>query len=110
MLSSVCIDIGSAGTQILFSRMHLRRQAVDLSTRYLVILRETLYESPVSLTPYRGERMLNIDVGGGTTKLSVIDKGKVLSTAAIHIGSRLVAVDGGGRPSPRGAASPAFPA
>ena len=54
--------------------------------------------------------MLNIDVGGGTTKLSVIDKGKVLSTAAIHIGGRLVTVDDGGRietlapsgPAPRG--------
>ncbi len=182
-LRSVCIDIGSAATQILFSRMHLRRQAVDLSTRYLVVLRETLYESPISLTPYRsetliddralgaliddayrtarlhpddidtgvviltgealrrqnaeriarilsekcgelvcaaaghhmeamlaahgsgavqasydrGERMLNIDVGGGTTKLSVIDKGKVLSTAAIHIGGRLVAVNDNGQ-------------
>ena len=178
-LWSVCIDIGSAGTQILFSRMHLRRQAVDLSTRYLVVARETLFESPISLTPYeseeliddralgavideayraarlhpddidtgvviltgealrrenaeriarilsekcgelvcasaghhmeamlaahgsgaaqasydRGERLLNIDVGGGTTKLSVIDKGKVLSTAAFHVGGRLVAVD-----------------
>jgi ethanolamine utilization protein EutA (predicted chaperonin) len=178
-LSSVCIDIGSAGTQILFSRMHLRRQAVDLSTRYLVVMRETLYESPISLTPYRsdtliddralgaliddayhgaqlhpdeidtgvviltgealrrenaeriarilaekcgelvcaaaghhmeamlaahgsgavqashdrGERVLNIDIGGGTTKLSVIDRGKVLTTAAIHIGGRLVAVN-----------------
>ena len=178
-LWSVCIDIGSAGTQILFSRMHLRRQAVDLSTRYLVVARETLFESPISLTPYRseshideralgtlideayqsaglhpkdidtgvviltgealrrhnaeritrilsekcgelvcataghhmeamlaahgsgavqasydrGERILNIDIGGGTTKLSVIDTGKVLSTAAIHIGARLLAVD-----------------
>ena len=178
-LWSVCIDIGSAGTQILFSRMHLQRQAVDLSTRYLVVERETLFESPISLTPYRseslideralgtlideaygaadlhpndidtgvviltgealrrdnaeritrilsetcgdlvcataghhmeamlaahgsgavqasydrGERILNIDMGGGTTKLSVIDNGKVLSTAAIHIGARLLAVD-----------------
>lgn len=178
-LWSVCIDIGSAGTQILFSRMHLQRQAVDLSTRYLVVARETLFESPISLTPYRseshideralgtlideayqsaglhpndidtgvviltgealrrhnaeritrilsetcgelvcataghhmeamlaahgsgavqasydrGERILNVDIGGGTTKLSVIDNGKVLSTAAIHIGARLMAVD-----------------
>jgi len=182
-LWSVCIDIGSAGTQILFSRMHLRRQAVDLSTRYLVVSRETLYESPISLTPYRsetliddralgaliddayrsahlhpndidtgvviltgealrrdnaeritrilsekcgelvcataghhmeamlaahgsgavqasydrGERILNIDIGGGTTKLSVIDGGRVLSTAAIHIGGRLLAVDSNAR-------------
>jgi ethanolamine utilization protein EutA len=182
-LSSVGIDIGSAGTQVLFSRMHLRRQAVDLSSRYLVVDRETLYESPVALTPYesetridaralgeivdeaylqaklhpdnidtgvviltgealrrenaeriatilseicgdlvcataghhmeatlaahgsgavqtsfdRGERILNIDIGGGTIKLSVIDNGKILSTAAIHIGGRLLAVDSGGK-------------
>lgn len=179
VLSSVGIDIGSAGTQILFSRVHLRRQSVDLSTRYLVVERTTLFESPVSLTPYesetridaravgelvdqayfaarlhpndidtgvviltgealrrenseriarilaekcgdlvcataghhmeamlaahgsgaaqashdRGERILNIDIGGGTTKLSVIDKGAVISTAAIHIGGRLLAVN-----------------
>lgn len=178
-LTSVGIDIGSAGTQILFSRMHLRRQAVDLSSRYMVVERETLFESPVSLTPYasdrlidaralgeivdhayaqaqlhpdkidtgvviltgealrrenaqriakilsqkcgdlvcataghhmeatlaahgsgavqlsfdRNERLLNIDIGGGTTKLSVIEKGRILSTAAIHIGARLLATD-----------------
>ncbi len=178
-LWSVCIDIGSAGTQILFSRMHLQRQAVDLSTRYLVVDRETLFESPISLTPYRDElhideralgaliddayhaagvhpkdidtgvviltgealrrenaeritrvlsetcgelvcaaaghhmeamlaahgsgavqasydrdeRILNVDIGGGTSKLSIIEKGKVLSTAAIHVGARLIAVD-----------------
>lgn len=184
ILQSVGIDIGSSGTQILFSLLHLQRQAVDLSSRYLVIARETWYESPVSLTPYkgeteiddralgelvdhaynaarihpddidtgvviltgealrrenserigrilsekcgqlvcvaaghhieamlaahgsgaaqaahdRGECVLNIDIGGGTTKLSLIDeKGRVLSTAAIHIGGRLIAVDEDGR-------------
>jgi len=182
-LCSVGIDIGSAGTQILFSRMHLRRQAVDLSSRYLVVERETLYESPVSLTPYeserlinaralgeivddayeqaqlhpdkidtgvviltgealrrenaeristilsekcgdlvcataghhmeatlaahgsgalqlsfdRNERLLNIDIGGGTTKLSVVENGRILSTAALHIGGRLLAIDSDGR-------------
>ena len=178
-LCSVCIDIGSAGTQVLFSRIRLKRQAVDLSTRYLVVARETLFESPISLTPYQsetlindralgaiidqaylaaklhpddidtgviiltgealrrsnaeriarilsekcgelvcataghhmeamlaaygsgaaqvshnqGNRLLNIDVGGGTTKLSVIEKGKILSTAAFHVGGRLIVVD-----------------
>lgn len=182
-LWSVGIDIGSAGTQILFSRMHLRRQAVDLSSRYLVVQRETLFESPVALTPYesdtridaralgeivdqayhdanlrpenidtgvviltgealrrensariadilsakcgdlvcataghhmeatlaahgsgavqasfeRHERLLNIDIGGGTTKLGVIEEGRILSTAAIHIGGRLLAVGANGR-------------
>ena len=181
-LWSVGIDIGSAGTQILFSRIHLRRQAVDLSSRYLVVERETLFESPVSLTPYesdrlidaralgeivdhayeqaqlhpdkidtgvviltgealrrenaeriskilsekcgdlvcataghhmeatlaahgsgavqlsydRNERLLNIDIGGGTTKFSVVEKGRILSTAAIHVGSRLLAFDSNG--------------
>lgn len=183
VLTSVGIDVGSAGTQVLFSRVHLKRQAVDLSSRYLVVERDTLFESAISLTPYtnetlidaralgaivddayhaarlrpehvdtgvviltgealrrenseaiarilsekcgdlvcasaghhmeamlaahgsgavqasydRQQRLLNIDIGGGTTKLSVIDKGRVLSTAAIHIGGRLVATDASGR-------------
>lgn len=182
VLMSVGIDIGSAGTQILFSRIHLRRQGVDLSTRYLIIGRDTLFESAVSLTPYasdtlidarrlgeivdaayfdaklhpddidtgvviltgealrrenaepiarllaekcgalvcasaghhmeatlaahgsgavtlahrHGRRLLNIDIGGGTTKLSVVDRGHIVSTAALHIGGRLVAVDAAG--------------
>lgn len=182
VLVSVGIDIGSAGTQVLFSRVHLKRQSVDLSTRYLVVSRETLFESPILMTPYlddslidaravgeiiddsyfqagvlpedidtgaviltgealrrenaariahvlsekcgdvvcasaghhlesllaahgsgavqasfaRGNCVLNVDIGGGTTKLAVIDKGRVLSTAAIHIGGRLLAFDSRG--------------
>ncbi|HSG65918.1 MAG TPA: ethanolamine ammonia-lyase reactivating factor EutA [Gammaproteobacteria bacterium] len=179
VLTSVGIDVGSAGTQVVFSRVQLRRQGIDLSTRYLVIARETLFESEVALTPYLGEtlidarglgeivdaayfearlhpddidtgvviltgealrrenaepiarllaekcgdlvcasaghhmeatlaahgsgavdlahrrglRILNLDVGGGTTKLAVVDHGRILATAAIHIGGRLAAFD-----------------
>ena len=50
-LVSVGIDIGSSGTQVIFSRLHLRRMAEDLSSRYYVVARETLYQSPVALTP-----------------------------------------------------------
>ena len=182
-LVSVGIDIGSAGTQVIFSRVHMRRMSEDLSSRYFVVNRETLYQSPVALTPYasetrideealgriideayagaglhpdsidtgsviltgealrrenaqaigdllaemggefvcataghhmeamlaaygsgaakvshdRGMRILNIDTGGGTTKLALIEHGRVLETAAIHIGGRLLVVDGGGR-------------
>jgi ethanolamine utilization protein EutA len=178
-LTSVGIDIGSAGTQILFSRLRLRRQSVDLSSRFLVVSREAWYESPVSLTPYesetridaralgeivdqayndakihpddidtgvviltgealrrgnserigqilsekcgelvcvaaghhmeatlaahgsgavqashdRNERIINVDIGGGTTKLSIIEDGIIQVTAALHIGGRLIAVD-----------------
>ena len=40
----------------------------------------------------RGETLLHIDVGGGTTKLGLLHNGEVLPTAAIHVGGRLVAV------------------
>jgi ethanolamine utilization protein EutA len=179
-LRSVGIDIGSSGTQVIFSRIHLRRMAEELSSRYFVVSRETLFQSPVSLTPYRseeliddealaaiidgafadaglhpddidagvviltgealrrenaqaiadllaeqrgefvcasaghhmesmlaaygsgaarvsydtGKRILNIDIGGGTTKLAVVDHGKVVGTAALHVGGRLAVFDG----------------
>jgi len=41
----------------------------------------------------QGKRILNIDIGGGTTKLALVENGKVIATAAIHIGGRLQVVD-----------------
>jgi ethanolamine utilization protein EutA (predicted chaperonin) len=178
-LTTVGIDIGSSGTQVIFSRINLRRLGEDLSSRYVVASRETLFQSAVALTPYRSEmhideaglgaiiddaynaagidpagidtgaviltgealrrenaeaiaaivaekggdfvcaaaghhmesmlaaygsgaatisgnehkRILNIDIGGGTTKLAVVEGGKVTATAAVHIGGRLQVVD-----------------
>ena len=178
-LVTVGIDIGSAGTQVIFSRINLRRYGEDLTSRYYVVSRETLFQSPVALTPYAsderidetplgaiidgayqaagvkpeeidtgvviltgealrrenaqaiaallaqsrgdfvtaaaghhmesmlaaygsgaskvsydgGKRLLNVDIGGGTTKLAVIEKGNVIATAALHIGGRLHVVD-----------------
>jgi len=40
--------------------------------------------------------LLNIDVGGGTTKISLIDNGNIRATTAVNIGARLVAHDGAG--------------
>jgi ethanolamine utilization protein EutA len=180
-LHSVGIDIGSSGTQVAFSRLHLRRRGEDLTSRYVVVRRETLFESEVALTPFTadlqidavalghlldtayadagrkpedvdtgvviltgealrrrnadriayvvsqragdlvcataghhmeamlaaygsgavlashdaGTRVLNVDIGGGTTKLALIDHGRVLSTAALHVGGRLIAVADG---------------
>ena len=54
-LTSVGIDIGSAGTQVIFSKVHLRRLSEDLTSRYYVVARETLFRSPVALTPYQSE-------------------------------------------------------
>jgi len=178
-LRSVGIDIGSSGTQVIFSRINLRRMGEELSSRYFVVSRETLFQSPISLTPYKseeliddaelasiidqafagaglhpddidagvviltgealrrenaeaiagllaeqrgefvcasaghhmeamlaaygsgaarvshdsGKRILNVDIGGGTTKLAIVDRGKVIATAALHVGGRLVVVD-----------------
>jgi len=178
-LLSVGIDIGSSGTQVIFSRINLRRPGEDLSSRYMVVSRETLFQSPVALTPYQseeriddaalgriiddayagarlhpddidagvviltgealrrqnaqaiadllaqhggefvcasaghhmeamlaaygsgaarashdqGRRILNVDIGGGTTKLAIVQGGQIVSTAAVHVGGRLQVVD-----------------
>src|SRR5205085_6967984 len=36
-----------------------------------------------------GEPVLNVDIGGGTTKLALVEGGRVIHTAAIHLGGRL---------------------
>ena len=47
----------------------------------------------VALSKNENATVLNIDVGGGTTKLSLIRNGVVTSTAAITVGARLIAFD-----------------
>ena len=182
-LASVGIDIGSSGTQVIFSRLTLRRFGEALTSRYCIVSRDTLYRSPVALTPYAaddridaaalgdiiddayrragvapagvdtgvviltgealrrenagaiaaviaerggdlvcasaghhmeamlaaygsgaaqvssdlGTRLLNVDIGGGTTKLAVVDRGRVVASAALHIGGRLQAMNEAGR-------------
>ncbi len=51
----------------------------------------------VQLSRATRSSILNIDIGGGTTKLSLIRDGQVERTAAISIGARLVAFDADGR-------------
>jgi len=180
-LTSVGIDIGSAGTQVIFSTLHLARLGHSHASKYVIVDRKTAYESPVSFTPYldqeridgvalgkiidaayieanirpqdidtgvvilTGEalrrenaksiadiiadkggdfvtatagnhmeamlaaygsgaakvshsaaiRILNIDIGGGTTKFALCENGRILWTAAMHIGGRLIATQDG---------------
>ena len=182
-LLSVGIDIGSAGTQVLFSRVQLRRFSEELTSRYFVVGRESLYQSPVALTPYLSDKriddqaigriidsayeaagihpdnvdtgaviltgealrrenakaiadvlaevggefvcaaaghhmesmfaaygsgaaktshdraalLLNVDIGGGTTKLAIVEAGNIVRTAAIQLGGRLAVIDMEGR-------------
>ena len=44
--------------------------------------------------------LLNVDIGGGTTKLALVLDGHVIATAAVAIGARLIARDAEGRLDP----------
>ena len=182
-LSTVGIDIGSSSTQVVFSQVHLERQGEALSSRYVVVDRRLLYQSPIFFTPYvdatdidaralgslidqayreadvtphdvdigvvllTGEALrrknaegiahvialkggdflsasaghhmesnlaahgsgavelsgkesscvLNVDIGGGTTKLALIRDGILIQTAAFHVGGRLFVWDAQGQ-------------
>jgi ethanolamine utilization protein EutA len=49
----------------------------------------------VAASRERGERVLNVDVGGGTTKFAVIEDGLIVATAAMSVGGRLIAANAG---------------
>jgi ethanolamine utilization protein EutA len=182
-LKTVGVDVGSSTSHLMFSRLHLQRLSQSLSSRFVVVEREVLHRSPILLTPYRGdglidvetlsdfiersyreagvsredidtgaviltgtaleranaravaelfaeeggkfvcasaghsleallaahgsgavsfsrrrqETVLNVDIGGGTSKFSLIQGGRILGTTAITVGARLVAFDPEGR-------------
>ncbi len=180
VLTSVGIDIGSAGTQVIFSNIHLQRIGDTLASKYVIVDRKTAFESEIAFTPFSdettidaaalgaiidnayaqakvlpkdidagvviltgealrrdnaaaiaeiiaekggdfvtatagnhmeamlaafgsgaakashstGQRILNVDIGGGTTKLALCVDGRVEWTGALHLGGRLIATDG----------------
>ena len=177
-LSTVGIDIGSSTSHLLFSRIYLVRLGAALSSRYVVVDKEILYESEILLTPYTtgttidteslgkfiheayeaaglkredvdtgaliltGEAVkkenaraigdlfaqeagrfvavsagdyleavmaahgsgtvefskrnhntiMNLDVGGGTTKVTIVENGEILENTALSVGARLVTI------------------
>ncbi|MCC6775169.1 MAG: ethanolamine ammonia-lyase reactivating factor EutA [Hyphomicrobiales bacterium] len=180
-LTTVGIDIGSSTSHLMFARVHLQRLSTALSSRFVVIDRRVLWQSPILLTPYRSDytidvdelsgfiggcyayagiarekvdsgaviltgealkrrnaraiadlfseeagkfvcasaghhmecqmaahgsgavalsrshnnTILNIDIGGGTTKFSLVEKGRILATCAIAVGGRLIVEEDG---------------
>src|SRR5262249_18663337 len=88
-LTSVGIDIGSAGTQVVFSRLQVSPLGERLTRRYHVVAREPLYQSPVALTPYLDEARIDdraigeiIDAAyaGAGLHPDAIDTGSVILT------------------------------
>ena len=61
-LTTVGVDVGSSTSHLMFSRIYLRRLGEFLSSRYVVINRETLYRSPILLTPYRNDNTIDASV------------------------------------------------
>ncbi len=51
----------------------------------------------IALSRQGHKNVLNIDVGGGTTKLGLCHGGRLLASAAIEVGGRLIAFDDDGR-------------
>lgn len=51
----------------------------------------------VALSRTRENCVLHVDIGGGTTKLTLIDKGHVVAVQAFAVGGRLIAQDDEGR-------------
>jgi ethanolamine utilization protein EutA len=175
-LTTVGIDIGSSTSHLMFSRVHLQRLGAALSSRFVVVDRRIVWQSPILLTPYlpdftididelegfiagcyryadvdpadvdsgaviltgeaikrrnaraiadlfseeagrfvcasaghhmecqlaahgsgavalsrgQGVTILNIDIGGGTTKFALIERGQLVATAALAVGGRLL--------------------
>jgi ethanolamine utilization protein EutA len=50
----------------------------------------------VRLSKERDTCVLHVDVGGGTTKLALIDRGRILGECAFAVGGRLIATDQNG--------------
>jgi ethanolamine utilization protein EutA len=92
-LTTVGIDIGSSTSHLVFSRVHLRREAQGLSSRFVVAGREVRWRSPIVLTPYRPGHL--IDAGalgrfvGECYQCAGVTRGDVDSGAVILTGEAL---------------------
>src|SRR5688500_3274361 len=60
-LVTVGVDIGSSTSHLLFAHLHLQRLAQSLSSRFAVVSREVLHRSPILLTPYRPDGLIDVD-------------------------------------------------
>ncbi len=47
----------------------------------------------VALSADENKTVLNVDIGGGTTKMSLIENGTITATASVEVGARLIAFD-----------------
>jgi len=60
-LVTVGIDIGSSTSHLIFAKVHLQRRTQGLSSRYEVIKREILWQSPIRFTPFSDNGLIDAD-------------------------------------------------
>src|SRR6476660_9220905 len=60
-LTTVGIDIGSSTSHLMFSQVHLQRLGTALSSRFVVVNRKILWQSPILLTPYLPDYTIDTD-------------------------------------------------
>jgi len=60
-LTTVGVDVGSSTSHLMFSKVHLQRLMEGLSSRFVVVNRETMWRSPILLTPYRSDYTIDAD-------------------------------------------------
>src|SRR5256885_17143672 len=51
-LTTIGIDIGSSTSHLMFARVHLQRLSSALSSRFVVVDRTDLWQSPILLPPF----------------------------------------------------------
>ncbi|MGA7490742.1 MAG: ethanolamine ammonia-lyase reactivating factor EutA [Xanthobacteraceae bacterium] len=92
-LTTVGIDIGSSTSHLMFARVHLQRLSSALSSRFVVVERKILWQSPILLTPYRGDYTIDVDelAGfiGGCYAYAGVEREEVDSGAVILTGEAL---------------------
>jgi ethanolamine utilization protein EutA len=92
-LTTVGIDIGSSTSHLMFARVHLQRLSTALSSRFVVVDRKILWQSPILLTPYRPDYTIDVDdlsgFIGGCYAYAGIERDKVDSGAVILTGEAL---------------------
>src|SRR6516165_10055412 len=62
--TTVGIDIGSSTSHLLFAKVALQRQSQGLSGRFVVIGREIAWRSPILLTPFLPDGLIDADALG----------------------------------------------
>ena len=74
-LVTVGIDIGSSTSHLIFAKVHLQRRTQGLSSRYEVIKREILWQSPIRFTPFLDNGLIDANALGGFIEHAYFDAG-----------------------------------